>query len=303
MAVVSAEETWEGRDGTESLDGRGVLVRTYKRVWRVLTDDALTGQLEVINAVGVPAMWAIYATDEETDLGARVVERMPKQDTDDPWLWLVEVKYSSKWQDEAAAVANPLERPSKISWQSVDFQEAVEVDEEGTSIINSAYEPYDPPVLRDAGRLTCAITKNLSEFDPVFYAGYLKPAKASNDGTFLGFEAGQVKILKVSCGEQQYENEVSYYPVRIEFDVLTGYWDEEEEELLTWDRYLLDQGYSTINLDTLKQQPILEAGQPVAKPRLLDGEGQLLDASADPAWFLGPFVLHPRKDFDALDIL
>lgn len=299
MSAIDANELHEGRDSQKTLDERGQLTRTYTRVWQVFTDDMLTAQIEVEEADGIPVLWAVYQAESEADLGARVISKTTKQDDENPFRWTVELKYSSRWQDAAKAVTNPLLRPYEITWDTADFQEAIEDDEDGEALVNSSFEPVDPPITRDAARQTFTITKNMSFYDGPLFAEYLNPC-AINDAPFFGFEEAQVKIKKISAGKEQHEDEVAFIPVTFVFETVRGYWDEGRTDPKTWDLWYLDQGYSEIDPDTLVQKPILEGAQVVSTPRLLNGSGQQWDG-VTPV-FLGPKKIYPRKDFSALGI-
>ncbi len=304
MGIKFCEENIEGRKSNYTLDKRGVPTRTYNRPFVLFTDDMRTGQFEVQNYSGLPAAWAYYATETESDLGCRLTEREATQDGENPFRWLVECRYTNQWRDDTI-VENPLDRPYEMSWDNRENQVAIESDEQrnvtypdGRPINNSSFEPYDPPIMQRATLLGFTIIINKEFFDATVYSRFLNP-NATNDAPFFGFEIGQVLVANITAPTEQKENGITFVKVTMKFEVVTGL--DVDGNPITWDRWLLDRGYSTFDvLDG--QKPILDAvtHQVVTKPRLLDGAGQEWDG-VHPA-YLGPFVVQPRKDFTLLGV-
>lgn len=320
MAVLSVLELPEGRASSMTMDGRGQVVRTYIRVFQVFTDDMTTAQIEVRDAAGIPALWSLYQTLNqagnavgEADLGARVVELNPQQDVNNPFRWTVEVKYSSKWRDEANNIENPLLRPADISWENIDFQEAVQVDEQredpwpnGRPYMNVVREPFDPPIQRDATRLTCVAIKNFAFYDAALWSTYLNP-NSLNDAIFMGFEPAQAKCKQITGGKVQVENDVVFVPVTFRIEFRNGTYVDPGGPLdgvtITWDEYYANVGFSKVDPETAAIVPILDAsGQVVTKPQFLDAAGELLNVAVDPVVYVGPFRKYPRKDFSLFGI-
>jgi len=304
MAVISCVEIAEGRKANYSLDKRGVPTRTYSRPFRVITDSMLTGQFDVQNAVGLPASWAYYATETESDLACRLTERDATQDSENPQHWLVECRYTNQWRDDTI-VENPLDRPYEMSWDNRENQQAVETDEQrnvdypdGRPVNNSAAEPYDPPIMQRATLLGFTIIINKEFFDASLYSTYLNP-NATNDAPFFGFLEGQVLCANITAPTEKKENGITFVPVTLKFEVVTGL--DTDGNPITWDRWLLDRGYSYLVAPDVRA-PILDevTHQVVTKPRLLDGSGQQWDGVHP--FYLGPFVLQPRKDFSLLGL-
>jgi hypothetical protein len=294
---ITIDELIDGREGTDTVDGKGRRVITHKRIFGCTVTDPKTDDSVILaqNSISgtssayIPVMWAYYFAANGAGDGSRVIKRTPKQV--EAFRWQVDVEYSTAWMDELKADLNPLDRPYKVNWNTRDVTIPIEDDNDGNYLTNSAFEPFDPPITDEMGLFQLTVEKNFAFFDAGLYSQFLTPRKAVNQGTFFGFDEAQVKILSITGSDTQNEGEQEYYVVTFTFAVNDA----------TWDRYILDQGYCEFDVATNKQTPIVEGGGIVQKPRLLDGTGQRLARGAD-AIFLGPFKVNPRKDFAALGI-
>lgn len=282
MAVTSVQEAWESRTSNVDKDG----VRTYTRTYIVQTDLSTDGAGVVREAAGIPKRGDVYATDYEIDLGVKCIEKEAKNDGEWPCKWMVEVKYSSSWADTAKTDENPLSRPVDESWGNAPFQEVIEKDIDDFIVANSAYERYDPPITRDANRLTLTLKKNIQAFAPDFYATYLNPCSV-NDSGFWGFGAGKVKVKSITA-TKKYEGQTTYDEVTATFEINDAGWDAE----------ILDAGMCELGSDG-NPRPIMINGTPVSRPIPLNGLGDPLDFSLmDPVY--NTHRIYPRKDFSLL---
>lgn len=289
MATFSVTEDFEGRGGSDEVRTDGKRVITHKRTFFVVTDSPIQDDSVILALTGIPVPWAYYFAANSVQDTSRVVKRTPEQVS--PFRWRVSVEYSTEWRDQAKAALNPLERPYTVNWETRDAVVPVEEDEDGNYLATSAFEPWDPPVTEDMGMWVFVVTKNFAFFDSGLYSTFLTPRKAINAGIFFGYDEAKVKCLSINGTDTQNEGDVEYYTVTFRFGVNDD----------TWDRYLLDRGYCTLDPLTLEQFPIIEGGAIVTTPRLLDGQGGRLARNADPV-FLGPIKVNPRRNFDALGI-
>ena len=74
--------------------------------------------------------------------------------------WTVTAEYSS----EFTLAENPTNDPATITWGSEQFQRVVVVDKEGDAVVNSAGDPFDPPIMADDSRRVVTVTKNLNRY-------------------------------------------------------------------------------------------------------------------------------------------
>ncbi len=328
-SIVEFREDSQGRTADQTVDERGTLQRTYTRSFWARVDDPRLGPGVILAHPELPLPWDLYVTDTDYDRNARVINRVPTHT--DPYRWDIRVQYSTRPLQAgtpggggggghsdpfggtagAGTVAhpNPLFRRARFSCSSRDFQRPCSVDltrnatyPTGQKVCNSAFEPFDPPIVHDCAALSFRVVKNYA-FLPSDWFQYLDPKKVNSD-TFCGFLPGTVKINSISATDVQNENEINYVEATFEF-----YYRE-----IGWDERPLDQGFSRL-VDGVART-ILDGASVVSRPRLLDGFGNLLTdhvfgvPDPRPPVFLdgtvppgrganapGPFITQPQKPF------
>lgn len=265
-------------------------------MFQVITDSVLTGSLAVRTATGIPNLYDTYTNGlGETDTRALARSINANQDDALPERWMVEVEYSSQHAEQEHAVENPLDEPPQVEWGFVTYQEpatkaydpADDNDDEPTLAVDtSAEEPYDPPPMKDASRLTLNITRNEAAFDHNLASDY---QDAVNKEEFLGFDPGKAKIvsLRARAGNRS----------GIKFSITTYEIHFRDEG---WDLKLLDQGYQIIDANNKKVAYRDVNGSIPSAPILLDGAGGEL-AVGDPPQFR-TFRIYRRKDFTPLNL-
>lgn len=81
-------------------------------------------------------------------------------------VYEVPVEYSTPTGSGVLITDDPLNRPPEITWSFDVVERAVEKDRDDNDIVNSAGDPFDPPITDEEYRLTCTIERNVSFFDP-----------------------------------------------------------------------------------------------------------------------------------------
>lgn len=277
MGVVWVREVWEGTGG--QLNERGF--RTYTRTFRVATDPAATGPLEVLLAASIPRMFDFYIAQTEYDLGATVRTITPTRDSDNPLRWTVRVEYSSEY-DPVKAVENPLQntdsqqagradernpllRPADYRWAFKLYQIAIQQDLDGKHIMNAADEYFDPPVEVDDYRPVLTIVRNEPTYIPTLAIQY---QNAINEDFFIGAAPLTVKF-NGSQAESVFENNFFYWKITYEFEYKRD----------GWRRKLLNQGYRQKlpnGAGGFYYLPIENNGLPITSPVPLLTNGQRL---------------------------
>lgn len=158
----------------------------------------------------------------------------------------------------------------------------VDVDANGQPIVNSADEPYDPPVTDEQGFGTLTVRWYVERFDPrqvVAYSGAKnsdrwRPRDPFGEGVTV--EAGQAMIRRlrrqpVNTGLLQMEMVVAFA------ENFTAGGEKREG----WDKTVVDRGYREKVGDGRTghspYRPILDdGGEPITEPALLNGSGGLL---------------------------
>jgi hypothetical protein len=248
--------------------------RSYVRTWLVESNIAKEDPLNVINAsVGansIPDLLDAYPTDAY----ALVQDRQAQQLDNDKGqkLWRVTVTYGSLFdEDPNYYLPNPLDRPTRVEYDTWTQQLAVQYDFDEEPIENSAGVPYDPPELADMAYPVIRLIKNLPTQDLSLLATL---QMVTNSDSYLGFGEDQLLLRRYTVTRAQ-ENGVLHYVHTFELAVK---WDK-------WTKRLLDMGYQFYDDD--EELRIARCGverSPCPHPSKLDGEGRLLPEGDDPVF-------------------
>ncbi len=205
--------------------------------------------------------------------------------------WAVDVAYEPidpQVFDEY--VENPLLAPMEIDPQTVKYQRSIDVDYDqatidatgsGKPIVNSADDPFDPPVMRDHSRYVLTVVRNEAiDIRQAVNGVYWDDSKPElyndhvNKTTFFGRAPHKVKVDSITA-------RIAWHPGLYDPTTsppLSGYYAQVTYVYHinpeTWDAKPLDQGYRKKDPTTHVQQQILIDGIPATSPVLLDGTGK-----------------------------
>lgn len=282
MQVISVDEIFEGRQSSQDQ----LWKRTYTRIFRVVTDDPHVGSGAVRAAVPV-AIGMKYSTGYETDFGAYCQKITATQESvGDGKSWLVTCEYgpydSTQWPE------NPLDRQPEISWEYQQYQEVASEDINGDSIVNSAGDPFDPPIMKDFSRPILTLVRNESNFDPLL--AYNNRDKV-NSNSFFGADAGQVKCQSIT-------------PRRVFNQDIGWYWTVTYQFIFNdkgWKPQIYDMGFRQLDPsdDTKRIEITDEHGQRISSPWPLDENGQPLAPGDKPATI--EFEIYESIDFSVFN--
>lgn len=290
MSVISCNEIKDGRSSSEGKDFN----RDYTRTFLVITSSPLDDSIVVRSDPRVPRRGDIYSVPIENglvsyDQYSQCVSTEASQ-KDDPCVWHVVCKYST---DVGLNLENPATERTKTSWTTEWIEKAIAWDLDDNYILNSAYDTFETPatirvpirVIRK--KCTRRSYTEADDYDPFI--------NRTNSVTFLGYAIGQVLLDDITVSDV-IKGGVIYY----EFDYT---FKARKDETSPWNYKPLDMGYNTWDVDTERQSKILtREGQPINKPRLLDGFGTLLnvwdDPPANPVYL--DFRLNGTADFNQI---
>lgn len=186
--------------------------------------------------------------------------------------WKVSVTYSSNPGQSVINNSNgngsdPLSEPARISWSGENFQQVAVVDIDDNPILNSAGDPYDPPLMKDFSRPVATIRKNIASAP----AWILTSHDAINSDEFvidgLTCEVGKAKLKRADISEWQYRNGIAYRELTLVIHFAKD----------GWTRKVLDAGFRRKYNDTERELITLTAedGTPQYPPGPvpLDGSG------------------------------
>jgi hypothetical protein len=279
VAVTSVREIWNGREG--EIDD--ALRRRFTRVFRVLTSSNLDGPETVRSHASIPQVGAAYQTTTETDIGALVKRVRVQQDQDEPGVWIAACEYDSEIIDPDLIEENPLDVPADIEWSTERYERAVETDQDGLVVRNSAKDPYDPPYTIPTGSQVLTIVRNEATYDPFVAHGFLFSV---NTMVFFGKAAKSMLCVQFD-GRRAFKNAVEYWVVTYKFLHRVDLWNPTR---------LLDAGYREVVSGNWRA--IRDEGFPTSRPALLDNAGARLASGATPLY--NSFRFYVEKDFGTL---
>jgi hypothetical protein len=162
-------------------------------------------------------------------------------------------------------------------------------DKDGSPVVNSAGDPFDPPLMRDDSRPILTYKRNQALFIPSMAQQY---RDAVNSDSLLGADPKTVKIADVQC-------EMALDPIIGVYNRVS--WEFHFASLPNgWKFSVLDQGCKQLNSDSSSQEVINFFGTPTNSPVLLDGNGSPLPPGEDPVFLT--FEGYDELSFAALNI-
>lgn len=292
MSVLRISEKWDGRGG----ESGGITDTRSTRSFLVITSSRYDDEFTIAASGLLPTQFSSHP--HFAFLTARRTRY--NQRSEHSRVWDVEVEYSSeplsqREQEEAQQQSpNPLARAPQVRWASQQYAKAIHKDLDGKALVNSAGDPFDPPVEVDRSRWVVTISKNVSSVPPVI----LTYSDSINDNPFtiggVTVEAKKAKLMALEISELQVENDIQFY-------VFTYAMEFRKEG---WTLEVLDQGLrqKDPNDATLRIR-IQDDGDPaqdVQSPWPLDGSGgKLADPKFDTVKFL-EFRAYEERDFSIL---
>jgi hypothetical protein len=249
-----------------------------------ITNHGMTARRVSVDRKGVRTASDTYkleVTEGETLYQIGADSSVPQIGTlysNDPSSWCVSVEVSlsdgkngyevtCSYSSEFEVSDNPLNEPARISWTGENFQQVAVVDIDDNPILNSAGDPYDPPLMKDFSRPVATIRKNISSAP----AWILTSHDAINSDEFvidgLTCEIGKAKLKRADISEWQYRNGIGYRELN-----LVIHFSKDG-----WTRKVLDAGFRRKYNDTERELITLTAEDGAQQyppgPVPLDGSG------------------------------
>lgn len=293
MAIVSVTDLKGG--GKRSAHWTVDSGRAFTRTLQVITDTAYDGPASVIaqlgSAYGDPYNPGYGSL--ERDLNCYMTDLSVEEMGEDGLQWQVTLGYS--WYNVNYAGGgpsqSPLLMPIDVSWGLRDHETVLDVDVNGNAVVNTAGDPFDPPVVIDDPRLVMTVVRNESVFNIGWVVAY---RNAVNSDPFAGFDPLFSKVLNISSKSQWHQDAGWYYQTTYEFEFLTSQINNNTSN--GYRQNLVSQGFRAISSVTGKPYQITLKGQPVNAPMLLDKNG-FLQGVNDPPYFV-TYQGYPELPFD-----
>lgn len=250
MTVTFVEEDAGARTATNS---RGI--RTYTRAFRFETSLQSEDAWDVGSHPDAPYIgqayrdaWCISVTPACTD----------------PWKgWTITAEYSS----ERELNIDPTQDAMQIRVYTEQFQKPAVFDKDGNKIVNSAGDPFDPPLMMDDSRRVISLVRNVAAY-PAWVLSY---QDAVNSDTFtvrgITYAVGVGKVQSVSLSDAQIRNGYPFYTLEVLIHLQKNGWI-----LQPLDAGFREIGYGGDLINILNQGDDERPSAPVP----LDGDGHAL---------------------------
>lgn len=243
---------------------------TAVRVFVCVSDsptDSVAAETADDGTTAIPETAAVHPADPTR----RVKSVQVQADEEAPrTVFTVRVNYSSKVEEQKKE-EDPTDRPDEITWDFEDKAQPYFKDETTPTpknVVNSAGEPFEEFLERDAGSLTATVRRNVAP-------GYYDPATAIaykdvvNQGGFRldgkQIADGQAKLKAYTAGATKTENGFTYREVQ---------WVLQFRE--SWDDKIEDRGFNEKDPDNPGHVKAIVTNIPPTKPDKpwpLDGSG------------------------------
>lgn len=237
---------------------------------------------DVVQASGIPAAGSSYSNDFPF-----VYAEQARPERISPIYWIVYVAYSGEvnFNGQNNQPQSPVLTPATIDWDDVEVELEIDEDYDGNPIVTPNGEPING-VRRLFADQTVTIRKNMLMFNPFVQARY---RQSVNSDPFLGWPPGTAKMQKFQATSVR-SSEVDgggYWQVTAVIQFRYPY--RTVPEKAWYSRNRLEGYYKRVNLpgppvNDVQPTAIVRAtraGEPTAKPVLLDEEGFQL-ADVDP---------------------
>lgn len=189
----------------------------------------------------------------------------------------------------------PTDRPTIYSFATRESEAIVDVDVDGNAIINAADDPFNPAPIRKVATGVVIAKHNYNYFYPITVANYLYHTNAS---PIFGFDVGQVFCTNITIDEATEviaDVQIDYVQVVFEFEIASANY---------WQLNLLQAGFRAYYDDGdggYDKRNIVDAdGNQITDVALLDADGIILDADADPVY--KAWTIYPSAEFLTLGL-
>lgn len=302
MGILSVVECYGERSASINL----MYERTYARVFDVETSDPEMGPVSVrvavdpVTGVLIPQPGSSYTnglldTDPlyEFDLGAFV--NTIKVDPDGTATnWKVTVEYGPF--NTAEFSGDPTLWRVRVQFNGEKQDRVIDFDRDGVPCRNSATDRFGDPITIDDHITLLTITRNekisgTGAFDMNLASDY---SDTINDAPWNGFDAGHCKMGIISSSEEKWDPnaQIWYYTITYPVQVSRKVWRKD----------ILDQGFNELvgTGSTATPRPIMNGGQPISDPVMLDGTGHRAAITATPTVLV--FEVYEETDWSLLGI-
>jgi hypothetical protein len=302
MAWVSTVEIGRGKRRGKLTD---ILNREYYRYFEVRFSTLVDDVEEALTAPLLPALSSVYQTPVSIDLDALCQHLYATEQKE--WqaspghlgsVWLIEAFYSSEADDPTKQQLNPLLDPPNVTYGGEKVEVAIQSDLDEVVVVNSAGDPYDPPLAVDDYLPVITIEVNIPWFGLSLQQQYLWSCNAN---PMWGQGVGIILCTQFDA-KLGFRNNQQYWAATAQFKLMSIL--QQNLYSATWlTTELVDQGFRE-NAAGQMRQILDEYGHPVSKPALLNGSGlkQVVTPPAKPVLYRNSFTVRTAVDFSPLNL-
>ena len=328
MAFTGITKVFKAETATRSVDGLTLIQPYY-----VYTDSAGVTPGQVTLATHLDHSIPRYGEPHDTEPHAyvrNVVAR--RRDGKEPKAWVVVVTYKSQQGgDLPEQPDDPLQRRPIWSWSDVSIREVYTVDELGVPVLNTAGDPYNPPLTRERRIPVLNLLYNAEFYSQAMATAFYTAVNTDAGGFFtvVGYDVpdGVAKLMKF-VGAPHYEGGRRFFKITVALHFKRFVWhsvlDATAQWYSGWDDFPISIGFQSkvhrpipfvgfetrpILVEQWAEQPdplnpgstilVRQGHQPVGVPQKLDANGVWIqDIDQLPA--VQRFVPNVRQPFRAL---
>lgn len=258
LRVVKESNGWSARPN---------LVETATRVYHADSDSVDDTNADLKALAGFPALGDAFESGSNMDAIEITIDRL---NGTEQFTYTATVQYSSDrtQKEDAEYATDPINKPARVTINTVSVTERYFTDTAGNSVVNSAGETFSELPERDAAEVVeFSIVKNVASRRTATLMGLRHTLNAASiivDGVTIA--AGKAKLEEISYSDEQVVDNgaggtVSYYVETLKIVARSS-----------WDDVFDDRGLNELDGGELK--PILDTnGDPVVLPYPLDGSG------------------------------
>lgn len=303
MAVVEVKALKDGIRHSVSVESR-----TYTATLRAKVSSVSDGPIAVRDylatqfglTAGASWRWPLGGVATETDPAAFLQGIDIAHETNDGLSYRVTLNYApvdpAEFGAGAGAVLNnwimaPWTAPPTLDWASEQVEWALLRDRDGESILNTAGDPFDPPLLDSLSIPIATVSRVEKSYNPLWIPNY---ENTTNRNAWLGWPAESVLCRQIT-GSRFIDPDwgvlwTVVYSFAFRPEILAA---DSTVIDAGWDAYVLNAGLR--ELKDGKLRPILLGNSPASSPLPLDIDGKY-DPQGDPEYLR--FKVKRTSDFD-----
>ncbi len=277
MAIVTFQPMMNAGSRGASLNvGQG---KAYTQRFLVITNSKSDGPASIISQMGYfygqKYIIGYPGGGTDADFNSYLTGIDVDQVGEDGLQWEVTFNYS--WYDAntigGGPQQNPLLMPIEVSWNWRDYELVIAQDINGDAVLNTAGDPYDPPVLINDPRLGMTVVRNEASISIGLIQQY---RNAINSDPWAGFDPFFAHCLSITPKNTFHQLVGWYYQVTYEFEFITprqAAGAPAGGESSGFRFLIFNQGQRAISSVTGKLYHVTVRGIPVSEPVALDQNG------------------------------